>query len=305
MDKKISIIIPIYGVEQYLKKCVDCLVNQTYKNLEIILVDDGSPDNCGQICDELALTDDRIVVIHKENGGVSSARNLGIEKATGDYISFIDPDDVIPKDYYSILYNNISDADCSLCKFEEFCDSISFNTSKDYDIKTLNKVEAVSLGIYKHAEVFYVVWNKLIKSSIVKQFRFDETMKNGEDSVFAFDVIMACDKVVYIDLPLYGYYMRADGAVKQMDATGMMNIIKMAEHIFAPMKDMLDKKAYSMARNVYIYTIVITFAKLKKIGAKDKLKDLKRIIFRYTFAIIKTDNLTVKEKAYLLLTYWM
>ena len=95
MEKKISIIIPVYKVEKYLDKCVESVVNQTYKNLEIILVDDGSPDNCPKMCDEWAEKDKRIKVIHKENGGLSDARNFGIEKATGDYLMFLDSDDYL------------------------------------------------------------------------------------------------------------------------------------------------------------------------------------------------------------------
>ncbi|OUQ56652.1 hypothetical protein B5E58_10530, partial [Tyzzerella sp. An114] len=94
-NKKISVIVPIYNVEKYLNRCVDSIINQTYKNLEIILVDDGSPDNCGKICDEYAKKDNRIKVVHKENGGVSSARNVGLNIATGDYIGFVDGDDWI------------------------------------------------------------------------------------------------------------------------------------------------------------------------------------------------------------------
>ena len=95
---KLSIIVPVYKVEQYINKCIDSILNQTFTDFELILVDDGSPDNCGKICDEYAQKDERVRVIHKENGGVSSARNLGIDEAKGEYVSFIDPDDWIDLD---------------------------------------------------------------------------------------------------------------------------------------------------------------------------------------------------------------
>ena len=101
----ISVIVPCYNVERYLKKCVDSILNQTYKNLEIWLVDDGSPDNCGKICDELLKKDDRIKVIHKENGGLSDARNVAIDQATGEWITFVDSDDYVAVDYVETLYN--------------------------------------------------------------------------------------------------------------------------------------------------------------------------------------------------------
>ena len=114
MEKKISVIVPVYKVEEYLCRCVDSIINQTYKNLEIILVDDGSPDSCGRICDEYAEKDSRIKVIHKENGGLSSARNAGLDIATGDYIGFVDSDDFIDAEMYSMLYEMIKNADVEI-----------------------------------------------------------------------------------------------------------------------------------------------------------------------------------------------
>lgn len=110
----ISVIVPCYNVENYLKKCVDSILNQTYKNLEIWLVDDGSPDNCGQICDEYSKIDDRIKVIHKENGGLSDARNVAIDQATGEWITFVDSDDYVTDDYVETLYNLVEKYDCEV-----------------------------------------------------------------------------------------------------------------------------------------------------------------------------------------------
>ena len=121
----ISVIVPIYNVEKYLDRCVDSIINQTYKNLEIILVDDGSPDNCLAICDSWAEKDRRIKVIHKENGGVSSARNSALDIASGDYIGFVDSDDWIEPDMYEILIKNAKkyDADISRCAgLLDYCD---------------------------------------------------------------------------------------------------------------------------------------------------------------------------------------
>ena len=116
MDEKISIIIPVYKVENYLEKCIDSILCQTYRNLEVILVDDGSPDKCGEICDRYAAKDNRVKVIHKKNAGVARARNDGIDIATGDYISFIDSDDWIAENAYEVLYNGLKEynADCSV-----------------------------------------------------------------------------------------------------------------------------------------------------------------------------------------------
>ena len=127
MDEKISVIVPVYNVEQYLERCVDSIINQTYKNLEIILVNDGSTDNSGKLCDELAKRDDRIRVIHKENGGLSDARNTGIEEAEADLIGFIDSDDYIDENMYELLIDNLreTNADLSMCGHYDVYNNVS------------------------------------------------------------------------------------------------------------------------------------------------------------------------------------
>ena len=119
MKERISVVVPVYNVEQYLEKCVNSIINQTYKNLEIILVDDGATDKSGKLCDELAKLDNRIMAYHKKNGGLSDARNYGVERATGDYIGFVDGDDYIDAEMYEKLYEaikkeNVDVAECNL-----------------------------------------------------------------------------------------------------------------------------------------------------------------------------------------------
>ena len=119
MEELISVIVPIYKVEHYLPKCIDSIIHQTYQNLEIILVDDGSPDNCPEICDEYAKRDKRIKVVHQENGGLSAARNSGVEMANGEFLCFVDSDDYIHPKMYEILYKNLKKfkADISICDY--------------------------------------------------------------------------------------------------------------------------------------------------------------------------------------------
>lgn len=147
---KISIIVPIYKVEIYLRKCVDSIVNQTYKNIEILLIDDGSPDNCGIICDEYAKKDERIKVIHKKNGGLSDARNYGIEASSGDYIMFVDSDDYISKDMCEILLKKAleNNADIVSCNFKEIYID---NFEEEINKQSIKK----SLEIYTNLEVIY------------------------------------------------------------------------------------------------------------------------------------------------------
>ena len=122
-DEKISVIVPVYNIEKYLRKCIDSILSQTYENIEVILVDDGSTDNCGAICDEYAKIDPRIIVIHKKNAGVSAARNTGIMQCIGEYVFFVDSDDYLPIDSIEKLYNSINEyeADISIGIEEYFC----------------------------------------------------------------------------------------------------------------------------------------------------------------------------------------
>ena len=175
--EKISIIVPVYNVEKYLEKSVNSILNQTYKNLEIILVDDGSKDNSGKIADDLSKNDERIKVIHKENGGLSSARNEGMKVVTGDYIAFLDSDDCIVPDFYEYLYNLIKKYDCDIAQGrflrinEELMDNsneIIENENSKIKIKeeVLTNKEALEV-LYGIKEGPYiqevVVWNKLYK----------------------------------------------------------------------------------------------------------------------------------------------
>lgn len=144
MDKLISVIVPIYNVEKYLTKCIESIINQTYENLEIILVDDGSPDNCPIICDEYAKRDSRVKVIHKKNGGLSDARNAGLDIATGEYIMFIDSDDFVEIDMMESMMNNMIDnnVDLVVCNIKYIYDNsekVKYN-QKD---KVLDKYEAM------------------------------------------------------------------------------------------------------------------------------------------------------------------
>ena len=203
----ISVIVPVYNVEKYLNKCVDSIVNQTYTHLEIILVDDGSPDNCPVICDEWAKKDSRIRVIHKENGGLSSARNAGLDIMTGILVGLVDSDDYILPDMYEKLYNAMTenDADMSICSF--FTIDVSGNISPYKSampkaLKLISRDEA--FNIYTDALEYDVAWTKLYKSEIFNEIRFPEGHKH-EDTATIHRIIGACNKIILLNESLYVY----------------------------------------------------------------------------------------------------
>lgn len=223
-DKKISIIIPIYMVEKYLKRCIDSVTNQTYRNLEIILVNDGSKDNCEKICDEYKQVDHRIKVIHKENGGLSDARNAGLEIASGDYICFVDSDDVINCNYIKILYKNMIDnnADISECNFKRFNDDKQLeeinniqNNKINKDIVTLTSDKMLEDRFYnkKYVVQSTVVWNKMYKKELYDKIRFPKG-KLHEDEFTTYKIVNNANNIVITSDELYYYRQNQEGIMK-------------------------------------------------------------------------------------------
>ena len=160
----ISIIIPVYKVEKYLEKCIKSVLSQTYKNLQIILVDDGSPDNCGNICDDYARVDNRIEVIHKANGGLSDARNVGLKAARGEYIGFVDSDDYVSNEMFENLYNTLisNDVDVSICNFYIVIDNKNIIKNADNGVKIYNKLEILKEILLDNTEGTVIDYISLI-----------------------------------------------------------------------------------------------------------------------------------------------
>lgn len=216
----VSIIVPIYNVEPYLRRCLDSIVNQSYTNLEIILVDDGSPDGCPKICDEYANKDNRIVVIHKENGGLSSARNSGLDICKGEYISFIDSDDWVSPKYIDILLKNLLDnkADLAIANYTK--------TSKPYILEApekkriipeiLQPIQAVKKLWSTDAIAFGTAWAKLAKISLYQNIRFPEGLIH-EDDYTSYKLLYTSSRTVFLRISLYYYFQRNDsimGSIK-------------------------------------------------------------------------------------------
>ena len=218
MKDLISIIVPIYNVEKYLNKCIESIVNQTYENIEIILIDDGSNDNSGIICDEYAKKDNRIIVVHKGNGGVSSARNKGLKIAKGEWISFVDADDWIEQTFCQTLLNKVTQeqADIALCGYNRITDNriekINANNqevflnSNEYLVKSLNPQTG-----------FGFCHMKLIKKEVLKSISFNERIEVGEDALFNIQLSTYIKKAVFLKQPLYNYRINNQSVVKRYD----------------------------------------------------------------------------------------
>ena len=245
MDTVLSIIVPVYKVEKYLCKCVESILSQTYSNLEIILVDDGSLDGCPSICDAFALRDSRVKVIHKENGGLSSARNAGLDVATGEYIGFVDGDDYIDPKMYEKLYSVLveDEADMAVCNFQ-FVDSKENPLRRPTPVPTgtYSGREALAFLQNKNYGPFVSACNKLFSKSLFTISRFP-VGKLNEDNLTAYKRICECNKVSMISDSLYFYRQRPDSI--------MHRGISLAH--FADMDAMVEKTAFYKANGFEEY----------------------------------------------------
>ena len=218
--KIISVIIPVYNVEKYIGECLDSVINQTYKKLQIILVDDGSTDSSGKICDVYAEKDNRITVVHQKNAGAGAAKNTGLELIDGDYFSIIDSDDYIELDMYEKMVNSLEkyNADIVQCLFRNVFVNDSFD--RKYKIKGNYPKVLTSksfLKEYLYDWKYAIFWNKLFKSSLLKEIRFPVGRKI-DDEFFTYKLVCSAKKVVNIDDILYNYRMRKTSVMNENDS---------------------------------------------------------------------------------------
>lgn len=206
----ISVIVPVYKVEAYLDRCVQSIVDQTYRNLEIILVDDGSPDNCGAMCDAWAQKDGRIKVIHKENGGLSDARNAGMAVVSGEYIGFIDSDDYIAPEMFRLLYDRLctDGSDIATCGVETvFEDGTPSRPLTPSGCIILNREEALE-AILRESWLKQPVWYKLYRTDLIRNLPFP-VGKYHEDVYWTWQAVARAEKVSVFDVPCYFYVQRS------------------------------------------------------------------------------------------------
>lgn len=214
-DSLITVIVPVYNVEKYLRKCIESILAQTYQKLEIILVDDGSTDNSGKICDEYAAKDNRIIVMHKENGGLSDARNVALDIVKGDYITCVDSDDYLARDYVEYLYLLLTKngADISICSYKKVC---------AYNVRLDNCQEKVSIFSDEDAlaELLYQrrivpsAWCKLYRREMFSEIRYPKGMYY-EDFAVIYKLLSKCKKIVVGTQQKYYYFQRNDSIMNQ------------------------------------------------------------------------------------------
>lgn len=218
MEDLISVIVPVYKVEKYIHKCIDSIINQTYTNLEIILVDDGSPDSCGKICDEYAKKDNRIKVIHKTNGGLSDARNAGTKHAKGTYLTYIDSDDFVSENYIEYMYNLLkhsADITFATCGVEIIRNKSIIQHESDTNFHKYNREEAFTSLLYDEG-LFLSAWGKLFRTDFIKNYSFPKG-KAYEDTAVIYKWINDSNKIICGEEKCYYYVDRANSISNQKE----------------------------------------------------------------------------------------
>lgn len=220
MNKTITVAVAVYKVEKYLARCVDSILNQTFTDFELLLIDDGSPDSCGEMCDSYALKDERVRVIHQQNEGIARVRKRAVQETESEYITFIDSDDFVNEKYLEILYASLkeNDADISMCCFSMF-DDTGLPKVDDYNkvsCKVLNGVGALTeMSDFSNNDYikYIVVWNKLIKRSLFDGVVFPDG-KLHEDEDATYKLFYKSKKIVVCDAVLYYYYKNNEGIMR-------------------------------------------------------------------------------------------
>lgn len=305
--EKISIIAPVYQVEKYIGQCIESVINQTFKNFELILIDDGSKDKSGNICDEYAKRDKRIHVVHTENKGAASARNRGLDLATGKYIAFVDGDDYLAENMLDKLYKVITQENCDVV----VCDFLNLHANPDKDFSLQLSDSKVSgreilshLKNQKNYGVWTIVWNKLYKKEILKDLRFPEG-KYFEDEIFSDQLYLRCNEVQVISDVLYYH---------RVLETSTMNTQKIRNYL-----DLID--AFQLRINLYlenrlpddeVYKVLIYMlepytkcAKADFMGNdKERLKQAKRFIRKSSRILIKKRLSFIKKCSLILIAFF-
>ena len=214
-EKKVSVIIPVYNVKEYVEKCVETVIKQTYSNLEIILVDDGATDGSGEICDKLACKDQRIEVIHKKNGGLSDARNAGLKVVTGEYYLFVDSDDWISVNMVKRLVDcaEKEDADIVCCGFFDVMKDEIINIPDNLDVQNLNREEALKSIL--EGQIRDYAWNKIYKRQVFDGLSYP-VGRNYEDMATTYKAFLKAQKVSVLSESLY-YYIQREGSISNSE----------------------------------------------------------------------------------------
>jgi len=297
---KVSIIALVYNLEEYTPLCIESVLDQSFKDFELILVNDGSTDSSGRICDEYAEKDSRIKVVHKSNAGIAAARNTGIEHSTGEYIAFIDCDDYFHERMIEILYSHIisTRADIAMCDFfptKEGKDAQRKNTFTDYSVSTFTN-EQVLQGLYEKGHTYVVPWNKLYRKKIFTNVKYPSGYLY-DDEFTAHKVLFQADKTVYIHVPLYFYVIRKGSTThSSMTEKKFDKVLALHDRVeFFRVRNLreLEEKALLDFTEYFFWYYLQSQIDLP--GASKRRAEIKNYYDQLFFRIIKIPQINLKQ----------
>ena len=295
MNSKISIIVPIYNVEIYLEECIESIVNQTYKNIEIILIDDGSTDKSGEICDKYSKKDSRVKTIHQENKGIGQARNVGLQYATGEYIGWVDSDDIISNNMYEVLLKNMikEDAQISCCNYKRTKDKLeAFCENEKGDIEVKNEKLIIDMI---RGPITCFLWDKLFRRELFNDIKFTNH-KVGEDFLVVTKILSENPKVVITNGCYYFYRYREGSSLNNVNIEGRRDLLK--SNLLAA--KILKEKNYDDEKWMNyktLYNNLLVHNQIKKIKNNDAKQFDKSIIKNLMMLLFKLPrNMNKDEK---------
>lgn len=292
MSVLISIIVPVYNTEKYLTECMNALLNQTYENIEILLVDDGSKNACAKMCDSFA--SERVKVFHQKNAGVSAARNKGIDEASGEYICFVDSDDVVDKNFcqYMMKALDTEKVDVAACKYDVFVETYSKEVGF-VGTKRILRNEKWSNVLNGESSIEGYLWNKIYSKKIIGDIRFDENLSMCEDQLFCFQVLNQTDDVVYVDAPLYHYRNNEAGVTKSLRPEQIEQAVRVGEHLVGIVTADADKQTVIGYKNnvaMWYYRLGWKYISYNVPHWGSKLKECRTAYKKYWTSLPATEN---------------
>lgn len=297
---RLSVIVPVYNVEVFLPECIESILNQTMRDLELILIDDGSPDNCGAICDKFASQDSRVTVIHQRNQGVSCARNAGLRLASGDYIGFVDPDDFVAPEMFSELIHNAEKNECdiAICGYINCSEAGEHLTSFPVPPGLFGREELL-LSIYESPNYFYgSLWNKVFSKNSLKGLLFDESIAIGEDWLMLLSCYQRVTRAVSVSECYYLARARSNSATRSYSAD--LFVKKMDTYLkLYQLSKPLDKPIRKKAADKVLDACLVNKKDIIRYDYdRERIAYLNRIFRRVSIRELLCGNLSVKKTIY-------
>ena len=287
-----SVIVPVYKVEKYLDRCICSILNQTFSDFELILIDDGSPDNSGAICDQYAAKDNRVRVIHKENGGVSSARNAGLNAAQGTYIAFVDSDDEVAPNYIELL--NSKRADAVVCGVTNIDPDNQVHHQLKFIEQDINVINSDCVRkLYEDAGILYV-YSKAYRRSIIEEagLRFNDSLSLGEDTLFFVEYLLCCRSLSYVQGTPYIYHKYKHETLTVLGISYVEKIVSANSLIFERLQGHFHESFEALSDKIVwdaFYEVIFSIIRNNEMPMSEKLKTIRCLTSKPEFKRLVKD----------------